>query len=152
MLACPASRLTLIAVLRRAAMTCGPAPVRTAERSSPKVTSPDPVEGVFDLPVAAQPDREQDRVGVPVPEGGDRKDLLGGGDAGGGVGAASDDLQGAGRTREQLLDPGPGQVEDGGRAELDPAVPALRAGFPAPWGGSPRQCRQRPAQGGLVAV
>src|SRR3954470_17318668 len=39
MLVCPASRLTLIAVLRRAAMTCGPAPVRTAEWSSPKVTS-----------------------------------------------------------------------------------------------------------------
>src|SRR3954451_8473296 len=39
MLVWPASRLTLIAVLRRAAMTCGPAPVRTAEWSSPKVTS-----------------------------------------------------------------------------------------------------------------
>src|SRR3954451_7808653 len=39
MLECPASRLTLIAVLRGAAMICGPAPVRTAEWSSPKVTS-----------------------------------------------------------------------------------------------------------------
>src|SRR4051794_14282974 len=39
MLVCPASRLTLMAVLRRAAMTWGPAPVRTWEWSSPSVTS-----------------------------------------------------------------------------------------------------------------
>src|SRR3954447_23487214 len=26
----------------------------------------DPVQGVLDLPVAAQPDREQDRVGIPA--------------------------------------------------------------------------------------
>src|SRR3954452_25477886 len=39
MLEWPASRLTLIAVLRRAAMICGPAPVRTAEWSAPKVRS-----------------------------------------------------------------------------------------------------------------
>jgi hypothetical protein len=39
MLVCPASRLMLIAVLRTAAITCGPAPVRTLEWSSPRVTS-----------------------------------------------------------------------------------------------------------------
>src|SRR4051812_28728107 len=129
MLEWPASRLTLIAVLRRAAMMCGPAPVRTAEWSSPKVTSRTQWRDVLYLPVAEQPDREQDRVGIPVSQRGDRVDRLGGGDTGGGVGATPDDLHGAGRTGEQLLDPAPGQVDDGGCAGLDPAVPTLRAGF-----------------------
>ena len=39
MLVWPASRARLIAVLRSAAMTCGPAPVRIDEWSSPRVTS-----------------------------------------------------------------------------------------------------------------
>src|SRR3954451_6842952 len=42
----------------------------------------DPVEGVLDLPVATQPDREQDRVGVPVAQRGERVDRLGRGGAG----------------------------------------------------------------------
>src|SRR5215218_4009674 len=150
MLECPASRLTLIAVLRRAAMICGPAPVRTAGVVLTESDIADPVQGVLYLPVAAQPDREQDRVGIPVSQRGDRVDRLGGGDTGGGVGAAPEDLHGAGCTGEQLLDPGPGQVDDGGRAGLDPAVPALRAGFGVSWRGSPRQRRQRPVQRGLV--
>ena len=39
MLACPARRRMLMARLRRVAMTCGPVPVRAADKSSPKVTS-----------------------------------------------------------------------------------------------------------------
>src|SRR5450756_2586031 len=55
MLVAPVRRRTLIAVERKVAMTRGPWPVRTAERSSSKTTSTDPVQAVLDGPVPLDP-------------------------------------------------------------------------------------------------
>src|SRR3954452_10498257 len=150
MLVCPASRAMLAAVLRNAAMSCGPAPSRILETSSRWVTSRTwwTLFSIAQWPL--QPVGERGRVGGAVVQGGDRVDDLGRGPPGAVVPAPADDLDRPGGVREQRRGRDAVKVDDLDRARLGAAVSDLPAPLPGRLG--PRQGGQRPTQGGLIAL
>ena len=82
MLLAPPSRCKLTALLRTVARTCGPAPVRTVQRSSSKVTSRTQCTR-FSMPTLAQPCRDHRGPGLFERQAADRVDHLDGARAGG---------------------------------------------------------------------
>src|SRR3954471_7645809 len=147
MLVPPRSRMTLIAVLRRAAMTCGPEPVRTLEWVLTLGDIAHPVQAVLDRPVRPDPCRQKPRVGVAVAQGGDRVDGLHRRSGLAAAAAPADDLDRAGAVRKQPGLRGAGQIEHLDRAGLSPAVadgPVAQPGRGAP--GQPGQGAAQPGR------
>src|SRR4051794_24632029 len=120
MLVSPRSRMMLIAVLRSAAMTRGPWPVRTLERSSPSVTSRTQCKQFSIVQCDRIHAAQQPRFGVAVAQGGDRVDDLHRRSRLAGAAAPADDLDRACAVREQPGLRGAGQIDDLDRAGLGP--------------------------------
>jgi hypothetical protein len=131
--------------LRRLAMICGPAAVRTWERSSSKPMSR-PVQAVFDTPVAADDGGELARGGLGGGQGGDRV-----------AGftrpfsfhcAVAGDLEGLGGVREGQPPGDGGDLEDAPLAAAVPAFPPVIRGRHV----TPGQGGELGVQAGLVAL
>src|SRR3954463_5749055 len=111
MLAPLRSRMMLIAVLRRTAMT-GPVAGPYAGVVLTLGDVADPVQAVLDRPVRADPAGQQPWVGVAVAHGGDRVHRLHRGLGLVGAAASADDLDRSGAVRKQPVLRCAGQVED----------------------------------------
>src|SRR3954471_23976963 len=150
MLVPPRSRMMLIAVLRRAAMTWGPWPVRTLEWSSPSVTSRTQCRQLSMVQCERIQSASSRGSAVAVAQGGDRVHRLHRGLGRTGTAASADDLDRPGAVREQGCLRRAIQVEDLDRAGLGPAVADGPVAPPGHLG--PGQPGQRSPQRGLVAL